>query len=127
MSLVTFVEDFQMLARVRLLISSQRRPAPLRSHLVVLVLLATLPLFSFSVFMIYRAAQEERASFRRGATERTRAILTAVDTELKSSIARLESLATSRKLDTEDLPGIYDDMTRVLKSQPDWFTVPKWT
>lgn len=45
------------------------------------------PLFIFSVVMIYLFAQNERATFQRSATQRTLALLTAVDAELKAARA----------------------------------------
>ncbi|HEY2989345.1 MAG TPA: ATP-binding protein [Candidatus Binatia bacterium] len=100
-----------------------RGPLPLRSHLIGLVLAAIAPLFLFAVFMIYRSAQDERAVFQRGAIERTRAIMTAVDAELKASITTLEALATARELDGDDLRDFYDQAMRVFKSQHDWSTI----
>ncbi len=95
----------------------------LRSHLVAVFLLAMTPLVAFSVYMIYRTAEDERATFRRGAIERTRAIMTAVDSELKASITTLKALATSDELDRDDLRGFYDVAMRVFLSQRDWTTI----
>ncbi len=99
------------------------RPRSLRSNLILLVVVAFLPLLAFAVVMVVLSARSERAIFERGATERTRALVTAVDAELKSSIATLEALATSDQLDRSDLRGFYDEAARVLKSQPGWRTV----
>lgn len=73
--------------------------------------------------MVVLSARSEREVFERGATERTRALITAVDAQLKSSISTLEALATSRHLDRGDLRSFYDDSVRVLKSQPGWRTI----
>jgi len=100
-----------------------RRPLRLRYHLITVFLVTMTPLFLFAVYMIYRSVEEERATFRRGAIERTRAIMTAVDSELKSSITTLEALATSRELDGDDLRLFYDEAMRVFKSQRDWTTI----
>jgi len=99
------------------------RPRSLRSNLILLVVVAFLPLLAFAVVMVVLSARSERAIFERGATERTRALVTAVDAELKSSIATLQALATSDQLDRSDLRGFYDEAARVLKSQPGWRTV----
>jgi PAS domain S-box-containing protein len=74
------------------------------------------------VIAVYLARREQE-TFQRGATERTLALMTAVDRELKSSITALEALATARRLETNDLRGFYEQATRVLESQPDWFTI----
>ena len=99
------------------------RPRSLRFRLVLLVVVASIPLLVFAAAMVVLSARNERAVFERGATERTRALITAVDAELKSSIATLEALATSRQFDRGDLRGFYDEAARVLKSQPGWRTV----
>ena len=98
-------------------------PSSLRSHLILLVIVAFLPLLAFAVVMVVLSARSERAIFERGATERTRALITALDAELRSSITPLEALATSRHLDSDDLSGFYDEAARVLKSQSGWLTV----
>ena len=99
------------------------RPPRLRAHLITLFIIAMAPLFVFAVYMIYRSAQQERATLERGAIERVRAIKTALDAELKSSITALEALATADELDRGDLRGFYDEAARVLKSQPHWLTI----
>jgi hypothetical protein len=91
--------------------------------LILLVVIAFIPLLAFAVVMVILSARNERAIFERGATERTRALITAVDAELKSSITSLEALATSRQLENEDFRAFYDEAGRVLKSQPGWRTI----
>ena len=99
------------------------QPRSLRFRLILLVVLASIPLLVFAAVMVVLSARNERAVFERGATERTRALITAVDAELKSSITTLEALATSRLFDGGDLRGFYDEAARVVKSQPGWRTV----
>jgi signal transduction histidine kinase len=99
------------------------RPWSLRSILILLVGTAFVPLLVFAIAMVFLSARSEREVFERGATERTRALVTAIDAELKSSITTLEALATSDQLDRVDLRGFYDEAARVLKSQPGWRNV----
>jgi PAS domain S-box-containing protein len=106
-----------------LTLSRFQRPFSFRSHLIAALLITMVPLFIFSVVTIYLLAQNDRATFQRGATQRTLALLTAVDAELKSSITTLAALATSRYLENDDLHNFYDEAARVLKAQPDWFTI----
>ena len=73
--------------------------------------------------MIIRLGHEERATFQRGATERTRALISAIDARLKSSIAIIVSLATSPSLTDDELEVFRDRSARILKSQPDWVTI----
>ncbi|HEY1371589.1 MAG TPA: cache domain-containing protein [Candidatus Binatia bacterium] len=108
---------------LRNVFTRRANPPRLRAHLITLFLIAMAPLFVFAVYMIYRSAEQERATLERGAIERVRAIKTALDAELKSSITTLEALATADELDGEDLHAFYDEAGRVLKSQPDWLTI----
>ena len=55
--------------------------------------------------------------------ERARAVLTAVDAQLNSSVTTLQALAGSRNLENDDLRSFYDVATRVLKTQSDWLTI----
>ena len=102
---------------------SSRPSASLRSRLILLVLATMTPLLIFALAMVIRLGKEERATFQRGATERTRALLTALDAELGSSITVLEAVATWDHLDTNDLRSFYEDSMRVLRSQPSWITL----
>ena len=106
-----------------LLWSKLRPPFSLRHHLTVLVLVTMIPLLVFSVAMIVRTSRDERALFQRGARERTLALITAIDAELRSSITALAALATSRHLDSDDPGEFYDEAARVLKTQPYWLSI----
>ncbi|HEY1265769.1 MAG TPA: cache domain-containing protein [Candidatus Binatia bacterium] len=108
---------------LRNLFTRRTGPPRLRAHLITLFLIAMAPLFVFAVYMIYRSAEQERATLERGAIERVRAIKTTLDAELKSSITTLEALATADELNGEDLHAFYEEAGRVLKSQPDWLTI----
>ena len=77
----------------------------------------------FALIVSILFARRERATFERGATQRTLALVTAVDGELKASVTTLEALGTSRHLDTDDLRAFYEDAGRVLTGQADWFTI----
>ncbi len=95
----------------------------LRSHLTALVLITLIPLLIFSALMISLVAKRERDTFERGARDRTRAVLTAVDTELKSSITTLEALASLSHFDRDDLRSFRQDALDVLRSQPHWLAI----
>jgi PAS domain S-box-containing protein len=99
------------------------RTRTLRSHLVVLTLVTLLPMIAFAVVASALFARRERATFQRGATERTLALLTAVDAELQGSIGALEVLATSDTLDASDLKAFQSEALRILRNQPDWLTI----
>ena len=95
----------------------------LRAHLLVLALVTLLPTIAFAVIVSVLFGQRERATFERGATERTLALLTAVDAELKSTVTTLLALATDRRFDRNDLRAFHDEAVRVLQSQPGWVSV----
>lgn len=105
------------------LVAKFHRPVPLRSHLIFLVLATMIPLLVFAVGMIVRLSRDERVTFQRGANERTRALLTAVDAELRSSITRLEALSISPYLDADNLRAFHAEASRVLNTQDDWVTI----
>jgi PAS domain S-box-containing protein len=95
----------------------------LRSHLVLLTTGTLLPIIIFAVVIAVSLARREQETFERGATDRIRALLTAVDKELDGSISTLEALATARRLETDDLSGFYERATPILESQPEWSTI----
>ncbi len=95
----------------------------LRSHLLVLTAGTLLPMILFTVVAAGVLARRERITFERGAMDSTRALLTAVDTEVRSSLRTVEAIATSRYLDTGDLRAFHGEIVRRLASQPTWFTI----
>ena len=95
----------------------------LRSHLLLLIVATLLPMIVFAAAASLIFAKRERATFERGARERTLALLTAIDIELRSSVTTLQALATSRNLDTGDLRAFHEEASRVHSSRPDWLTV----
>ena len=95
----------------------------LRWHLLGLALVTLVPLVAFAVVVAVWLVEHERATFRRGAMERTLAMLTAVDAELKSSITTLQALATEETLAAGDLRAFHRQASRALSSQPDWLTI----
>ena len=99
------------------------RSMRLRSHLLVLTLGTLLPLLVFAVIASALFAERERETFRQGATQRTLALMTAVDAELGASVTALVAVAASRHLDADDLRAFHAEATRALASQPDWLTV----
>jgi PAS domain S-box-containing protein len=99
------------------------RPLNLRTHLVLLTAATLLPIIIFTALIALFLARREQDTFKRGASERMLALLTAIDTELKSLISTLEALGTSPLLDTGDLRAFRDRVERVLQSQPDWFNI----
>ena len=72
---------------------------------------------------LYALAQQQRTQAERIGLELARALATAVDGELRSSIAALQALATSVALERDDLPAFRERARRILESQPNWAAV----
>jgi signal transduction histidine kinase/CheY-like chemotaxis protein len=97
-----------------------------RTQLFLLTLCVLLPVLGFAAYVSYLLVQQDRQSIERGAMQRTRALMTAIDAELRGSVASLELLATSRALDKGDLRAFQADAQRALSSQQDWLTITLW-
>ena len=72
---------------------------------------------------LYALAQQQRIQAERIGLELARALATAVDAELRSSMSVVQSLATSIALDRDDLSGFQERAQRVLETQPNWAAV----
>jgi signal transduction histidine kinase/CheY-like chemotaxis protein len=95
----------------------------LRSHLLWLTLVTLLPMVVFGVSAAALIAQREREVFRRGAQERTLALVTALDTELAGHLTSLRALASSQALESGHLEAFHREATRVLRTQPHWRSI----
>jgi signal transduction histidine kinase/ActR/RegA family two-component response regulator len=95
----------------------------LRSHLLLLTLVTLLPMVVFGISATILIANREREVFREGAQDRTRALLTALDSELTGYVTSLRALASSRQLEIGNLRGFYDEAVRVLASQEHWRSI----
>jgi signal transduction histidine kinase/CheY-like chemotaxis protein len=102
-------------------------PAPnIRTQLFLLTLCVLLPVLGFAAYVSYLLVQQDRQSIERGAMQRTRALMTAIDAELRGSVTSLQLLATSQALDKGDLRAFHAEARRALASQPDWLTITLW-
>src|SRR4051812_2700781 len=95
----------------------------LRSHLLVLSLAALVPMALFSIGGAFLLVERERQAFQRGAVERVRALLTAVDTDLRGSISTLEAIAVLPSIEGEDLEVFRPVAARILATQPGWVNI----
>ena len=95
----------------------------LRRRLIVLAIAGLLPLAAMSGFGLYTMVQQQREQVERSSVELARALGTAVDGELHSSIAVLEALATSPALDAGDTDAFYRVAQRVVATRPQWRAV----
>jgi hypothetical protein len=95
----------------------------LRSNLIIFAAAILLPMLAVAAITSAFMARRERARYVQGVTEHATALLSAFDTELRSSVRVLSGLATSRSLDNGDLRSFYAEASRVAASQSDWLTV----
>jgi len=95
----------------------------LRSYLTALTLATLLPVAIFAGIVGYLLVEEQRETFRRGAEERTLALITAVDSELRGDIETLQVLAQVRSLDEGDLGLFRRTAVQILASQPHWINI----
>jgi PAS domain S-box-containing protein len=90
---------------------------------LALTLGAFVPLLAFSVIMVVRFTEQERAAVERGARDTARALSLAVDRDLLRSVTTLEALATSKELDAGELRGFAREAQRVLPTQDGWLDI----
>ena len=95
----------------------------IQSHLFVLTLGTVAPLVAVLVAGGVVLWKAERESLEREAIGRTRAAMSAIDTELRGSIAALKALAASKNLDSGDIRAFHAEAQRVLASQPQWLNI----
>src|SRR5689334_2385864 len=94
----------------------------LRSHLLVVSLATLVPMALFAVAGGLVLAKREREAFQRGAIERVRALMTAVDAELRGSATTLEALSELPSLDGPDFERFRPYAQRVASTQG-WINV----
>lgn len=92
----------------------------LRSHLIVLIVVALLPLLVFAGVMIVRYDSQQRAAVESQMIDTTRALSLAVDREAVSWASALEALGSSRHLDAGNLSAFREEAARLLKTRKDW-------
>jgi len=78
----------------------------------------------FGAVGAYMLLERERDSFERAALDRVRALMTAIDAELRASITPLEMLARSPLLDGDDLIAFRAEAERALEGRRgDWSNI----
>jgi hypothetical protein len=95
----------------------------LRSRLYLLVAGALAPMVIFAVVAAVLLLRHESAAVERDAIGRARAAMSAVDVHLRASIASLETLATSKHLESGDIAAFHEESQRVLRTQPSWVNI----
>jgi signal transduction histidine kinase len=95
----------------------------IRSHLLLLALAAVLPVLAFGVFVSVALVRYERETQRIGTLDQARAMMTAVDAQLRGSLAALQALASSRSLSEDDIATFRITARRVVATQPTWLDI----
>ncbi len=95
----------------------------LRSHLIILVVAALLPVLIFAGVMILVFGRQQQRFLENGLLDTARALSLAVDRELTAWSHTLETLASSEHLDSGDLRKFYSQAQRVLETRQDWDTI----
>src|SRR5215813_3068157 len=93
------------------------RSLKLRTHLIVFVLAALLPVLIFTFEMFRQKARLQHEAVERGMRDTVRALSLAVDREIGAVRAILETLAESPHLDTGNLRSFYELCRRTLANR----------
>jgi len=92
----------------------------LRSHLLVLSIATAAPIVALATVIAVVVVKQERDSVRDAAGERVVAVMSAIDAELRGSIATLRAMAASAHLESGNLKGFHSDAMRIFATHPDW-------
>jgi signal transduction histidine kinase/ActR/RegA family two-component response regulator len=95
----------------------------IRSHLLLLAIGVVLPVLAFAIFVSVVLVEQDRSTVERAAMDRARAMMTAVDAELRGSIKTVLAIGASPALQTNDLAAFHAEAMRVLATQPTWLDV----
>ena len=87
----------------------------LRSHLLLLSIATAAPVVALAVVIAVVVVKQERDSLRDAASERVVAVMSAIDAELRGSLATLRALAASRQLESGNLKVFHAEALRVLR------------
>jgi signal transduction histidine kinase/ActR/RegA family two-component response regulator len=94
----------------------------LRSHLIVLVLAALVPVLGFAALVIRDNSRLQLAVTERGMRETVHAVAGTVDKELETAVTALEALAESQSLDAASLPHFHALAQRLVPTQG-WLSI----
>jgi hypothetical protein len=103
--------------------SSRGRTLPLRHLLVLLTAIGLLPLALLGIWSIHVASEYRHREQERAMLDLARALSSAVDAELDSSVAALSSLAQSPAMLAGDVRAFYELARLQANSQPEWLGV----
>ncbi|HYC42000.1 MAG TPA: ATP-binding protein [Noviherbaspirillum sp.] len=99
------------------------RVGALESRLFLIVLAGLLPLAVLSFATLLYSAQTRRHELIEASQDTMRAVITAVDAELATSLAALDALAVSPRLAAGDLEGFHKEARELLERRSGWLNV----
>lgn len=102
---------------------ARRRTLPLRHLLILLTAIGLLPLALLGIWSIHVAGEYRLREQERAMLDLARALSSAVDAELDSSVAALSSIARSPAMMAGDLRGFYEVARVQAQAQPEWLGV----
>jgi len=102
---------------------SRLRTASIGNHLLLLAIGSLLPVVLFAAGLAVVQARQERQTFERGMHDRVVAITSAIDAELRATVAALRTLAQSQVLADGELERFHSLVLRIKHVHPDWVTV----
>jgi signal transduction histidine kinase len=103
--------------------SPRVRSLPLRHLLVLLTAIGLLPLALLGIWSIHAASEYRLREQERALLDMARALSSAVDAELDSSVAALSTMAQHPAMMAGDVRGFYDAAVAQARVQPEWLGV----
>jgi signal transduction histidine kinase/ActR/RegA family two-component response regulator len=95
----------------------------LRQFLVLLTALGLLPIALIGAWGINASFKQQQAELERSMLAQSRALASAVDSELETTVAAARTLAASASLRNGDIAGFYDIARQRVRDQKDWLSV----
>jgi signal transduction histidine kinase len=95
----------------------------IRTLLVILVLVTTVPIAVFAAWLISRSSADQEALIDRQNVEQARAVMVAVDQEIEDVVASLNVLALLDPVDAADKTHFAAVAARVLPMHSDWESI----
>jgi signal transduction histidine kinase len=99
------------------------RTLPLRHLLILLTAIGLLPLALLGIWSIHQASEYRQREQERAMLDLSRALSSAVDAELDSSVAALTSIAHHPAMMAGDIRAFYDVARTHAQLQPEWLAV----
>src|SRR3954471_3845536 len=96
---------------------------PLQRRLGLVAAIALVPLAALALANVIISAESQRDSVLQASTETARAVSSAIDAEISASVAALETLTLSPRLDAHDLRGFHAEARELLTRHPTWANI----